>query len=80
MFVGEPWVKDRGGGTQTHSSYVLMGRVVKGMRVAAYVRLDMVDRASVIHLSLRFVCVAIGDVRFGAVYSKCGSTSRAMLD
>ena len=80
MFMGEPCVKDGGRGTQTHPGYILMGKVVKGMRVPAYVRLVLVDRALVVHLSLMFVCVVIGDVRFGGVYSKCRSTSQAMSD
>ena len=78
-FVGECWVErlsDRG--TQSHQHFVRLGSVSGGAKVACHVRRDLVDFCSLVCCANRFVCVELGGVRFGGVYSKCGSRVHEM--
>ena len=65
-------------GTQSHSDYVRLGSVSGGAKVACHVRKDVVDCYSLISCMNRFVCVELGGVRFGGVYSKCGASVHEM--
>ena len=77
-FVGECRVGRQGSATQTHPSYVIMGRVSKDSRVVAHVRRDLVEACRLVVSETRFVCLQVGDYRFGGVYGKCGSTVERM--
>ena len=73
-FVGECWVERRSDkGTQSHTDYVRLGSVSGGAKVACHVRRDLADFCSQVVCTNRFVCVELGGVRLGGVYSKCGS-------
>ena len=73
-FVGECRIGRQGGSTQTHPSYVIVGRVSKDSRVVAHVRRDLVEACRFVVSETQFVCLQVGDYRFRGVYGKCSST------
>ena len=78
-FVGECWVERRSDkGTQSHPDYVRLGSVSGGAKVACHVRRDVADFCSLVSCTSRFVCVELGGVRLGGVYSKCGASVHEM--
>ena len=78
-FVGECWVERKSDkGTQSHPDYVRLSSVSGGAKVACHVRRDVADCCSLISYMSRFVCVELGGVRFGRVYSKCGASVHDM--
>ena len=74
VFVGECRIERQGGSTQTHPGYDTVGRVSKDSRVVAHVRRDLVGACRLVVSDTRFVCLQVGDYRFGGVYGRCGST------
>ena len=64
--------KKLGVGTQLHPDYVRLGSVSGGGKVGCHLRKDLVDCCMLVGCESRFVCMEIGDVRIGGVYSKCG--------
>ena len=73
-FAGECWVERKSDkGTQSHPDYFRLGSVSGGAKVVCHVRRDLADFCSLVSCANRFVCVELGGVRFGGVYSKCGS-------
>ena len=79
-FVGECWVEKKSGvGIQSRPDYVRLGLVSGGGKVACHVRRDFVDCCMLVGCENRFVCVEIGGVRIGGVYSKYGARVHEML-
>ena len=73
-FVGECWVERKSDkGTQSHPDYVRLGSVSGGAKVACHIRRDLADFCSQVICTNRFICVELGGVKIGGVYSKCGS-------
>ena len=70
-FVGECRIGRQGGSTQTHPSYVIVGRVSKDSRVLAHVRRDLVEACRLVVSETRFVYLQVGDYRFGGAYGRC---------
>ena len=80
LFVGECCVEKKSGVvTQSHPNYVRLGSVSGGEKVACHVRRDLVNCCVLVGCENRFVCVEIGGVRIGEVYSKCGARVYEML-
>ena len=77
-FVGECHIGRPGSATQTHPSYVIVGRISKDSRVVAHIRRDLVEDCRLVVSETRFVCLQVGDYRFWEVYGKCGSTADRM--
>lgn len=79
-FVGEYWVgRKLGLGTQLDLDYVGLGSVSGGVRIACHVLRDLVDFCELVVCDNRFVCVELGVVRIGGVYSKCGARVHKMV-
>ena len=78
--VGECWVEKKSVmGTQSHPDYIRLDSVSGGGKVACHVWRDLVDFCMLVGCDNRFVCVEIGGVRIGCVYSKCGAWVHEML-
>ena len=78
-FVGECWVERKSDkGTESHPDYVRLGTVSGGAKVAYHVSRSVADCCSLVSYTNRFVCVNLGSVRFGEVYSKCGASVHEM--
>ena len=79
-FVGECLVEKKSGvGTESHTDYVRLGSVSGGGKVACHVPRDIVDCCVLVGCENGFVCVDIGGVRIGGVYSKYGARVYEML-
>ena len=79
-FVGECCVERKSDrGTQSHPDFVRLGLVSGGAKVACHMRRTVADYCSLVSCANKFVCVELGGVRFGGVYSKCGASVSEML-
>ena len=78
-FVGECWVERKSDkGTQSHPDFVRLGSVSGGAKIACHVRRPVADYSSLVSCTNRFVCVELGGVRFGGVYSMCRASVHEM--
>ena len=68
MFVGEYWVDKGGVGTQSHPDYVRIRRLYNRVKVAAYVRQNVLGWTWVLFSWSDFLCVEVGEVCIGGVY------------
>ena len=60
-FVDKCRVRKQGGSTQTHPSYVIVGRVTRDSRVVAHVRRDLVEACRLVVSETRFIYLQVGD-------------------
>ena len=56
-----------------------LGSISGGVRVACHVQRDLVDFCRLLECTNRFVCVELGGVKIGGVYSKCGVRVHEMM-
>ena len=66
-FVGECRIARQGGSTQTHPTYAIVGKVSRDSRVVAHIRRDVVGACRLVVSNTQFVCLQVGDYKFGGV-------------